>query len=96
MKDYKDRIKYLISRLYEPADTKDYTIRMTTLDIYKNLCSIIPATSFDEFDLLEVLEELGYQPGYEQKKLEVKNESGKEEERIYDDLTYYWYMKKID
>lgn len=90
MRDYKDRIRHLISRLYEPADVKDFDVKMSTPRIYNELCTIIPANAFDEFDLVEVLEEMGFEPQYETKK-EVTEEGNVE---VFDDLCYFWYMKK--
>lgn len=67
---------------------------MTTAMVYKNLCSIIPANAFDEFDVVEVLEDLNFEPQYE-KKIEVTEDAkGKKAVREYDDLLYFWYMKK--
>lgn len=94
MKTHKERIRYLISRLYEPGNPKNFDIRMTTSMVYKNLCSIIPANAFDEFDVVEVLEELGFEPEYETKEETSKDAKGKETVREYDDLLYFWYMKK--
>lgn len=93
--DYKDRIRYLISRLYEPADVNNFDVKMTTSMIFNNLCSIIPANAFDEFVLVELLEEMGFEPGYEQKKKVTEDSKGNKLEIIYDDLVYYWYLKKL-
>lgn len=96
MKTHKERIRYLIARLYEPGNPENFDIRMTTAMIYENLCSIIPANAFDEFDVVEVLEELGYEPAYEKKKEITEDAKGNETVREYDDLLYFWYMKKIN
>lgn len=94
MKDYRDRIRNLISRLYEPADLNNFDVRMTTPGIYGNLCTVIPANAFDEFDVVEVLEELGFEPQYEKKREITENDKGEKAVREYDDLAYFWYMKK--
>lgn len=95
MKNYKDRIKDLISKLYAPADVTNYDVKMTTTEVYANLCTIIPANAFDEFDVVEILEELNFFPGYEQKTLTIEKENGEKETKVFDDLVYFWYMKKI-
>lgn len=94
MKDYRDRIKLLITRLYKPGDPKHFDVRTTTTDIHQELCTIIPANALDEFDIVEVMEEIGFEPQYEQKTEIIKNPDGKTETRIYDDLSYYWYLIK--
>lgn len=103
--DYKDRIRYLISRLYEPADINNFDVKMSTPAIYNDLCTVIPANAFDQFDLVEVLESMGFEPQYETKKEIITRElEGQFDEKgnpvtekdveEYDDLRYYWYMKK--
>lgn len=94
VKDYHERIRELISNLYDPATVEDYDIRKTTAGIYHDLCSIIPENAFDEYDVLEALEELNFIPGYEQKARTFENEKGEEITEIYDDVMYFWYMKK--
>src|SRR5690606_6910950 len=105
--DFKDRARKLTSRLYVPGVPSDYEVKMTTSGIYHDLCTIIPANALDEFDLVELLEEMGFQPQYEQKERviarevpDVKDEDGnpliEKDVETYDDLVYYWYMKKID
>lgn len=96
MRNYKDRIKHLISKLYSPGDVTDFDVKMSTPQIYEDLCSIIPSRSFDEFDVVEVLEDLNFFPGYEQKVHQIENEKGNVETIISDDLVFYWYMKKND
>lgn len=93
-KDYIDRIKLMISRLYSPGLPQDFDVKMTTSGIFNNLCSILPENAIDEYIIMECLEELGFEPGYEQKKLEFNNEDGEKEVRFFDDLTYFWYLKK--
>jgi len=94
MKNYKDRIKHLINHLYEPGDVENFDAKLTTSQIYSDLCSIIPSNAIDKFDVVEALEEMNFQPFYEQKKQIVVNEKGEEKVKIYDDLTYFWYLKK--
>lgn len=93
LRDYHDRIRELISNLYDPATVEDYDIRKTTSGVYADLCSIIPEHAFDEYDVVDALEDLGFKPGYERKvRIQVTEEGEKKEE--YDDLMYFWYMKK--
>lgn len=95
IRNYKTRIKELIQKLYEPGDITSYDVKMTTEGVYNNLCSILPSTAFDQYDVLEALEELNFFPGYETKKETIEDEKGNKTEKIYDDLTYFWYLKKL-
>lgn len=92
--DYNDRIKTMITRLYTPGSPQDFDIKMSTSNIFQDLCNIIPETAIDKYMVMECLEELGFEPGYEQKKITITKDDGEQESRIYDDLTYYWYLKK--
>lgn len=93
MIDTEDRIKNLISQIYKPGSPDGYDVRMSTYKIYVDLCTIIPSTAFDEYDVLQALEELGYIPQYERKK-EVINEQTSETKE-FDDVKFFWYFKKI-
>lgn len=94
IKTHQDRIRYLISRLYEPGDINNFDVKLSTGSIYNNLCSIIPANAFDEFDVIDALEELKFEPQYEKKKEIITDENGNTTVKEYDDLTYLWYLKK--
>lgn len=103
MRSYKDRIRELISRLYAPADVTNYDVKMTTPEIYANLCTILPANAFDEYEVVEVLEDLNFFPGYESKEKVVERKVGQNEKgediievdvEEYDDLVFFWYMRK--
>lgn len=94
IKNYQERIRQLIDQLYAPADVTDYHVKMSTAQMYANLCTILPERAFDEYDVVEALEELNFFPGYEQKKETVEDEHGNKTVKVYDDLTYFWYLKK--
>lgn len=93
MKTYRDRVRYLITRLYEPGTIENHDVKMTTPMIYEDLCTIIPSKAFDEYDVVEVLEEEGFQPQYEQKLKRNKTKKSAEPE-TFDDVAYFWYLKK--
>lgn len=104
---YQDKIKRLINDLYEPGSPgiTNHDIKMTTHQIKSNLEIVIPANYIDEPTVFECLEELGFFPKYEQKqeivKREIEGKTDAEGNQLYetdivdyDDLVYYWYLKK--
>ena len=66
--NYLDDIKKLISEHYYPGEPEISQIKFTLAEIKIQLNSIFPANSFDTFDLRNILDELGIEPKYEQKK----------------------------
>lgn len=103
---YEERVKKLISNLYYPGSVENHDVKMSTPEIYQNLCTIIPATAFDPYDLVNWMEEMGFEPQYETKEdITYREIEGQKDEKgnpvmekdvkEYDDLRYYWYMQKI-
>lgn len=102
MVDFKEQIESLISDLYYYGTPETHDVRMTTMEVYENLCTIIPPTGFDPFEVHEVLTLLGHKPQYEPKKKLIKvpddNSEKKGKMKVteidYDDIRYYWYFLK--
>lgn len=106
IRTYEERVKKLIGNLYYPGSVESHDVKMSTPEIYSNLCTVIPATAFDQHDLVNWLEDLGFEPQYQAKEdikfREVKGQKDENGEPLmekdveeYDDLRYYWYMQKI-
>lgn len=104
-KTYSERVKKLITDLYLPCSPGAQDLKMTTNSIYSDLCTIIPSTAFDPYEVVEIMEDLGFVPGYEQKEeITFRTIEGETDEKgnplvekdikTYDDLVYYWYLKK--
>ena len=105
MLDYRQKIADLIQQEYYFGTPENYSVKFTTSMLYIQLCSIIPVTAFDEFDVTEILEELGHKPQYETKiKIVEREVEGKKnldgtpykekDELPYDDFVFYWYFLK--
>lgn len=93
-RDYADRIKELISTIYEPGTPDDHDAKLTTQNIFHDLCNIIPETAFDVYDVVDALEELNFTPGYERKVEKGTDDHGNEVTVEYEDLKYFWYLKR--
>lgn len=104
---YLDDIKKLISEHYYPGEPEVSQIKFTLAEIKIQLNSIFPANSFDTFDLKKILDELGMEPKYEQKKevvyREIEGETDAEGNPLrekdvitYDDFVFYYYFEKIN
>jgi len=105
--NYLDDIKKLISEHYYPGEPEISQIKFTLAEIKIQLNSIFPANSFDTFDLKKILDELGMEPKYEQKKevvyREIEGQTDadgnplREKDVItYDDFVFYYYFEKIN
>ena len=104
---YLDDIKKLIFDHYHPGEPGVSEMKFTLAEIKIQLNSIFPANSFDTFDLKNILDELGIEPKYEQKKeivyREIEGQTDadgnplREKDVItYDDFVFYYYFEKIN
>ncbi|MGV0948475.1 hypothetical protein ACTS93_15275 [Empedobacter falsenii] len=105
--NYLDDIKKLIFDHYHPGEPEVSKMKFTLAEIKIQLNSIFPANSFDTFDLKNILDELGIEPKYEQKKeivyREIEGQTDadgnplREKDVItYDDFVFYYYFEKIN
>lgn len=86
MKTYKERILFLIDRLYVPGTPNLHDLKTTVAQIYEDLCNVVPANAFDEFDVTETLEQLGFEPQYSEK----QDDKG----GSFNDMQYFYYLKR--
>lgn len=57
---YKNELKNLITKMYEPADMISKEFRFTTMELTEKLISILPR--IDDHDVYEALLDLGFTP----------------------------------
>lgn len=63
--DYDEQIRNFLKKNYEPVENaidaeKDYTLKLTLKEIYKQVTSVLPSKYIYEDDVYEALIELGF------------------------------------
>lgn len=98
MAQYKEKAKELITSLYIQGNPIDHDVVLSTYEVYKDLTTLLPSKSIDEYDVYDILSNL-FSPYYTSStKFEVQlKENGEPEivENTREGVKYLWYLKRI-
>ncbi len=62
MYDYQEKVKEYLENNFVPGDTKNFNLKVSTQELLGFLFRVFPKDSISDYDLVEILHDLGYHP----------------------------------